>query len=79
MQCHRDLALSQALWGWQLSKQSGWVHPSLPHSPLPSTVHSCSWAPPHLQRHLPLATVSPGTTQLTQGPAGRTLGQTQAR
>nr|XP_054319098.1 calcyphosin [Pongo pygmaeus] len=80
MQCHRDLALSQALWGWQLSKQSGWVHPSLPHSPLllPSTVHSCSWAPPRLQRHLPLATVSPGTTQLTQGPAGRTLGQTQA-
>uniref|UniRef100_A0A2K6UZQ1 Calcyphosine n=1 Tax=Saimiri boliviensis boliviensis TaxID=39432 RepID=A0A2K6UZQ1_SAIBB len=61
MQSHRDLALSQALWGWQL--------------PRPSTVHSRSWAPPRLQRHLPLATVSLGTTQLTQVLAGRTLGQ----
>uniref|UniRef100_A0A2K5LGC2 Calcyphosin n=1 Tax=Cercocebus atys TaxID=9531 RepID=A0A2K5LGC2_CERAT len=78
MQCHRDLAVSQALWGWQLSKQSGWVHPSLPSPspPLPSPPHPL-WAPPRLQRHLPLATVSPGTTQLTEGPAGRTLGQTQ--
>uniref|UniRef100_A0A2K6N0K1 Calcyphosine n=1 Tax=Rhinopithecus bieti TaxID=61621 RepID=A0A2K6N0K1_RHIBE len=75
MQCHRDLAVSQALWGWQLSKQSGWMHPSLP---FPSPLHSCGWAPPRLQRHLPLATVSLGTTQLTEGPAGRTLGQTQA-
>uniref|UniRef100_A0A2K6RGG4 Calcyphosine n=1 Tax=Rhinopithecus roxellana TaxID=61622 RepID=A0A2K6RGG4_RHIRO len=68
MQCHRDLAVSQALWGWQLSKQSGWMHPSLP---FPSPLHSCGWAPPRLQRHLPLATVSLGTTQLTEGPHGR--------
>uniref|UniRef100_A0A2K5ELM5 EF-hand domain-containing protein n=1 Tax=Aotus nancymaae TaxID=37293 RepID=A0A2K5ELM5_AOTNA len=55
MQCHRDLALSQALCGWH-------------------TVHSCSWAPPHLQRNLPVATVSPGTTQLTQGLAASEQG-----